>query len=376
MPKTWIEIDKASLDSNLTTFRTHIGREVKLMAVIKSNGYGHGAPEIIEIAKKHADFFAVDSIDEAMDVKSLVGDVPIMILGYTLKANLKFVIENDFHQVVANLATLEQMKSIAEKLGKTAKVHLKIETGTSRQGIFISDLEKYLDLIRSSEYLDLAGVSTHFANIEDTTDSKFAMKQLALYQEAIRFIDNHGFTNYLKHSASSAATILYPETHFDLVRIGISLYGLWSAPQTLLSSRHFNKDFILKPVMSWKTIVAQIKDLPAGSYVSYGCTEKVEQKTKVAILPIGYRDGFDRKLSKIGEVLIHGKRCRVLGRVCMNMVIVDINHLNNVELEDEVVLLGKQGKEQITAEEIAAKIGTINYEVVTRINWSIVKKVL
>ncbi|PIR94589.1 alanine racemase [Candidatus Falkowbacteria bacterium CG10_big_fil_rev_8_21_14_0_10_39_11] len=373
-PKTWIELSQENINFNLDKFRNRVGEQVKIMGVVKSNAYGHGAIQVARMIEKKVDYFAVDSIDEALEIKNEVGGKPILILGYTLHDNLKIVIENEFEQVLANIETLERLKKESEILKKAAKVHLKIETGTSRQGIFQADIDQYLDLIKASNFLQLAGISTHFANIEDTTDFSFAMKQLDVYKKAVEYIEQKGFFGFLKHTASSAAAIIYPETHFDAVRVGISLYGLWSAPQTFVTSGQINNGFALKPVLTWKTIVAHIKTLPAGTYVSYGCTEKVEKETQVAVLPIGYRDGFDRKLSSIGEVLIHGKRCRVLGRVCMNMVVVDIDHLDDVQLEDDVVLIGPQYDEVVTAEEIAAKINTINYEVVTRINWEIERR--
>jgi alanine racemase len=211
-------------------------------------------------------------------------------------------------------------------------------------------------------------VSTHFANIEDTTDHTYAMMQLETYKQAVNLIEQAGFDNFIKHTACSAAAVLFDQTHFDMIRLGISMYGMWSSTETQVSAKQQGIKIDLKPALTWKTRVAHIKTLSAGTSISYGCTEKVEQETKVAVLPIGYWDGFDRGLSSIGEVLINGKRCRVLGRVCMNMIVVNVNHVENINLEDEVVLIGEQGDEKITASEIARKLGTINYEVTTRIN--------
>ncbi|HCC23224.1 TPA: alanine racemase [Candidatus Falkowbacteria bacterium] len=372
-PKTWLELSPENAKANVENFRRRVGDRVLIIGVVKSNAYGHGAHQVVEMIRDKVDYLAVDSIDEAMEIRNEAGDKPILILGYTLFDNLEVVVENGFEQVVANLETLTRLSAISNRLGKQVKIHLKIETGTSRQGIFRTELGSYLKLIQDNNNLVLRGVSTHFANIEDTTDSTFAMKQLTEFRLAVEFIESQGFSGFIKHTASSAAAILFPETHFDAVRVGISLYGLWSAPQTVVTSGQINNGFTLQPVLTWKTVVAHIKTLPAGTYISYGCTEKVERQTKVAVLPIGYRDGFNRKLSSIGEVLIHGKRCRVLGRVCMNMIVVSVDHLDHVTLEDEVVVIGKQGLERITAEEMAAKIGTINYEVVTGINWQIEK---
>ncbi|MBU1131945.1 alanine racemase [Patescibacteria group bacterium] len=366
--KVWVEISEQNLIDNLLQFRNRIGETVKLAATVKSNAYGHGFCEVCSVAEKYVDLFAVDSIDEALKLRERGSEKPILILGYTLLSRLEQTVENGFHQVVANLETLRDLGKISARLQKKAFVHLKIETGTSRQGIFVHDLDKYVEIFRQSSLLELAGVSTHFANIEDTTDHSYAENQLKRYKEAVAHLKENGFENFVKHTACSAAAVLFSETHFDLVRVGISMYGLWSSKETKVTATEKNIEMKLNPILTWKTRIAQIKNLPAGTPVSYGCTEKVFIDSKIAILPIGYWDGYDRGLSSVGNVLIRGKRCKVLGRICMNMTIVDVTHLAEVELEDEVVLLGRQENEEITAEELAGKMNTINYEVVTRIN--------
>ena len=393
--KTWIEVNQKNIQHNIEQFRQRVGRGVKIAGVIKSNAYGYGLAEVAKIIKENVDWIAVDSVYEALEITKAQsrhsgprsgvwenitdsGSEPclpagrpgmtVVVLGYTLLENLEEVINNGFHQVVANLETLEKLKQVSERLQKPAFVHLKIETGTSRQGILFNELEKYLDIIERSSMIKLAGVSTHFANIEDTTDHSYAERQLDNYKQAVQHIESRGFTDFIKHTACSAAAVLFPKTYFDMIRLGISMYGMWSSTETQVTARQKGIEIDLRPAMTWKTRVAHVKTLPAGSSVSYGCTEKLSVPTKVAVLPIGYWDGFDRKLSSVGNVLIRGQRCRVLGRVCMNMVIIDVNHLPEVKLEDEVVLLGRQGDEVITAEEIARKVGSINYEIVTRLN--------
>ncbi|NQT49327.1 alanine racemase [Candidatus Kuenenbacteria bacterium] len=375
--KTWVEISRENLIHNIEQFRQRVGGEVKLAGVVKSNAYGHGLVDTVSVIEQYVDWIAVDSVDEALECNSLrEGDTStcrlhVLVLGYTLFDRLEEVVENGFHQVVANVETLEELIPICEKLNKPAHIHLKIETGTARQGIWQDDLPRFLDKFDNCELLNIAGVSTHFANIEDTTDHSYAKQQLEKFKQAVQFIEQWGSGKYeglIKHTACSAATVLFPETYFDLVRIGISMYGMWSSTETQVSAMQKGIQIDLKPALTWKTKVGHLKVLPAGSGVSYGCTEKVTTATKIAVLPIGYWDGYDRKLSSVGNVLIRGKRCRVIGRVCMNMIVVDVNHVPDIQLEDEAVLLGKQGDEEITAEEIARKVGTINYEVVTRIN--------
>jgi len=368
--KTWVEISQSALLNNIEQFRRRIGPNVKIGATIKSNAYGHGLLEVAQATESAVDWFCVDSIDEALRVKEITNK-SILILGYTLFSRLEEVVENGFHQVVANLETLERLSELARKTNKIVNVHLKIETGTSRQGIWLNDLEKFLNVIKINILLKLAGVSTHYANIEDTTDDTYARQQLKTYNEAVEFIKSKGFADFTRHTACSAAAVLYPETHFDMIRLGISLYGLWSSTETQVVAAQKNIEINLQPVLTWKTRVAHLKTLPAETSVSYGCTERVTQDTKIAVLPIGYWDGYDRGLSSIGNVIIRGKHCKVLGRICMNMCVVDVNHASDIILEDEVILLGRE----VPSEELARKIGSINYEVVTRIN-PLIKRVV
>lgn len=381
--KVWVEINQKNLEYNIEQFRLRVGERVKIAGVIKANAYGHGLIEVAKIIHDKVDWLAVDSVSEAIKVMGEIGETggtsgrsgtgetgwnQILILGYTLLENLDEVVERGFHQVVSSMETLDKLKMICKEKQMPAFIHLKIETGTSRQGIWTNDLPKYLELIKANSLLKLIGVTTHFANIEDTTDHSFAKRQAENYLAAISLIEANGFNNLIRHTACSAAAILFPETHFNLIRLGISLYGMWPSAETRVSAAQQGIRIDLRPALTWKTRVAQIKILPAGSSVSYGCTEKVSAETRVAILPVGYWDGFDRRLSSVGNVLIRGTRCRVIGRVCMNMIVVDVSHLRDIQPEDEVVLLGRQESEEISAEEIAKKIGSINYEVVTRIN--------
>ena len=229
-------------------------------------------------------------------------------------------------------------------------------------------MRNFLNVFKSNGLLKLAGVSTHFANIEDTTDDSYSKLQLEIYKKVVMFIELRGFRDFIKHTACSAAAVLFPETYFDMIRLGIGLYGLWSSTETQVVAAEKNIKIQLKPVLTWKTRVAHIKTLPAGTPVSYGCTEKVSVATKVAVLPVGYYDGYDRGLSSLGNVIIKDKRCKIIGRICMNMCVVDVNHVENLKLEDEVILLGRGVSENVSAEEMAKKLNTINYEVVTRIN--------
>ncbi len=367
--KTWVEINKNNLLHNLEQFKNLIGDNVKIMGVVKSNAYGHGLTEVANIISDEVDWLGVDSLIEALKLREIGIKKPILVLGYTELADLKEAVKNNISLTVYNKETIEKLGKIPiHNPNLNPKIHIKIETGTSRQGVLEKDLVEFVKFIKQFPSIEVQGLSTHYANIEDTTDSSFAMSQLEAFSRATEILKNEGVEVPLRHTACSAATILFPETRFEMVRLGISMYGLWSSKETKAVAKNKNLELDLKPILTWKTIVAQIKNIPADTSVGYGLTERVSRDSKIAILPIGYYDGYDRKLSSVGTVLIREKRCKVLGRVCMNMIIVDATDVEKIETEDEVVLLGRQGREEVSAEDLAGKIGTINYEVVTRIN--------
>src|SRR5258706_891809 len=365
--KIWVEISKKALISNVNVFRKCIGKNVKLGVVVKANAYGHGLKETILLLKDKVDVFAVDSIDEALTIRQIDSHIPIVVLGYITLINLSVAIKNDISFVVYNMETIKRILSL--KLNKPAKIHLKIETGLNRQGIQIKDLLRFLKFIKNHrDYLLLEGVSTHFANIEDTLDSTFPMAQLSEFEKAIRVIHGEGFHPSFIHIASAAGTLLYPETHFSMVRIGFGIYGWWSSLETRVSLLAQKRDLDLKPVLTWKSLVAQIKYINVGESVGYGRTWFATRKTRIAVIPVGYSDGYDRRLSNIGRVIINGSYANVVGRVAMNMIMIDVTDVKNVKLEDEVALLGNKDGLKVSADEWAKKIGTINYEVVARIN--------
>jgi alanine racemase len=215
----------------------------------------------------------------------------------------------------------------------------------------------------------LEGLSTHYANIEDVTEHHFAEYQLRNFREVCSLLESNGVSVPVRHTACTAAAILFPNTLFNMARVGIGLYGLWPSKETKISALQAHVPLNeLKPVLAWKTRIAQIKLVKSGETIGYGCTDVATQDTRLAVLPIGYYDGYDRKLSSIGYVLIRGRRAPLRGRVCMNMIMVDVTNISKAELEDEVVLLGRQGGDSVSAEVLAGKIGTINYEVIARIN--------
>ncbi len=372
--KTWIEISRSALTHNVKAFRCHLGSSVAVMAIVKSNAYGHGLVPTAKIADRAgASWFGVDNVDEGIALRKHGIKKPILLLGYTLNDRLREAITNDLSLIIYNLETARSLERLrlTGRRGSVARVHIKIETGTTRQGIKGDDLSRLARRLKKIPGVVIEGASTHYANIEDTTDASYAKSQLRRFEEEITLLHREGIDPPFLHTACSAAAILFPKTHFNLARIGISMYGLWPSKETQKEG-----GIVLTPALAWKTIIAQIKTVPKGASVSYGLTERTTRASTLAILPIGYWDGYDRGLSSIGHVLIRGHICKIIGRVCMNMCVVDVTDLPHVHVEDEVVLLGRQGAEEISAQDIASKLGTIHYEVVTRINPTVTRKVV
>lgn len=378
--KTWVEISKKNILHNIGEIHRLLTPETKFMAVVKSNAYGHGLLEVSKICvmSKKVDWFGVDSIDEALALRKAKINLPILVLGYIPFEELKDAIKNNISFVAYNMELLEYLsKNFPKNVGgNKAKIHLKIETGISRQGLSGEALVSFVKKALKNNNILIEGAYTHYANVDDTTDFSYAKKQLSSFAKNIKEVERL-VKLQVKHTASSAATINYPDTHFNMVRVGISLYGLWSSKETRLSSKERKIKIDLRPALTWKTLLVQVKEVSRGTSIGYGLTEKVRRDSVIGILPIGYWDGFDRGLSNIGEVLIRGERAKVLGRVCMNMTIVDLTDIKGTKLFDEAVILGKQvysnteggqGSDEISSDEIAGKIATINYEVVTRIN--------
>ncbi|HAH04489.1 MAG: Alanine racemase [Parcubacteria group bacterium GW2011_GWA2_43_17] len=362
----WVEISRSALIHNIRQFKKIIGPRVRLLVAVKANAYGHGLVLISGLVEKNGvDFLGVNSLEEAEILRKNKVKLPLLILGYVRLNELQRL------QKLSNVSLTVYNKETIRRLGllnKTVKVHLKLETGTARQGILPENLLDFVRYIRRRQNLVIEGLYTHYANIEDTLNHDFAFKQLSLFKQSAKLLSDHHIHIPLLHTACSAAAILYQQTYFDMVRSGISVYGLWSSNETKLVAARQRKSLTLKPVLSWKTVVAQIKPVKKGQPVGYGCSERVYRDSQIAVIPVGYWDGFDRGMGSLGNVIVRGQRAKIIGRICMNMFMADVTDIAGVEIEDEVVLIGQQGREEITANEFAQKLQTINYEVVTRIN--------
>ncbi|NNF05849.1 MAG: alanine racemase, partial [Candidatus Eisenbacteria bacterium] len=297
---TWLEIKREALLGNLQAFRQRIGPAVELVHVIKSNAYGHGLElvgQAVESANA-ADRFAVISVEELLRLRKVGITKPIMVLGYVSIRDLPELVSAKGIPVLSSEASLVALSSAAKDVGVSVKVHLKVETGTHRYGFDGKELESVLNRIPNLPGIELEGLATHFANIEDTTDHSFAEGQLQTYVDLLAHARSLGLEVPVPNAACSAAAILFPKANFGLVRVGIASYGIWPSKQTKVSAQHVpGADLSLRPVLSWKTTVAQVKDVPAGGYVGYGCSWRASAPTKLAVLPVGYADGYDRELS-------------------------------------------------------------------------------
>ncbi len=377
-PLLWVEIDRAALGHNIGLFRQLLGPDKKFLAVVKANAYGHGLVEVSRLAiERSVDWLGVHSLDEALALRAARIQAPVLILGAVALGDLGAAVEAEARLTVYNPETVGRLESVCRRLGRKARVHIKVETGTNRQGVDEKQLLGLARSVRRSPHLVLEGLSSHFANIEDTTDPAYPDFQLENYKRTAALLERRGISIPVKHMSCTAATILFPRTHFDMARVGIGLYGLWPSKETYLSCLHLHLSPLkLRPVLSWKTRVVQVKKVAKGSFVGYGCTYRTTRPSRLAVLPVGYSDGFDRGLSNSGYVLIRGRRAPVRGRVAMNFIMVDVTDIPGTRLEDEVTLLGRDGRESLPAEQLASLAGTISYEILARINPLIPRRIV
>ncbi len=363
----WVELDADSPDHNLDEIRRSNNFSGLHCAVVKSNAYGHGVREIVPLLAE-ADWLAVNSLDEGLELRQMGVLKPVLLLGHVPLNRIDEARQADLRFVVYNFETLEAIRDLPVS-EKNIFLHMKVETGTWRQGVLPDDAIIMAREISEIPGVVFDGIYTHFANIEDTLNHQYAETQLNTFQRVLDALQEEGLKPPVVHSACTAAAILFEKTNFSMIRTGIGLYGLWPSRETKLSAESIGCTVPhLKPVLSWKTRIVQIKEVPAGSFIGYGGTYRTTRNSRIAVLPVGYADGYRRSISNTGWVLIDGNRAPVLGRVCMNLCMVDITDVKETFLEEEVVLLGRSGSEEITAEMLGQWMDTINYEVVTGIS--------
>ncbi len=356
------DIDLSALQHNVRSLKQHIGPAVAMAAVVKADAYGHGAYRIARTAlSSGADRLAVARFSEAERLRKEGITSPILLFGSTPAALIQKLLDWNLTVTVNSLEEAEELSLAAEKRGKSLPVHIKIDTGMGRLGLmhqdFQTDLESVEKIIRMRG-LRIEGVFTHFANA-DTTDKTHVKQQLTYFSSLMNNLKKRGHEIPLRHAANSAATLELPESHFDMVRPGIALYGL--SP-----SRDVNPASLsLRPVLSLRTRIIHIKTVPAGFHVSYGSTYTTPSESRIATVPVGYADGFPRSLSSKGAMLVHGQRAPILGRVCMDLTMIDVSSIPEARAGDEVIIIGRQAYQEISADEVAENAGTINYEVVS-----------
>ena len=364
--RTWLEIDCRAIEKNYKIFRSLIITKTKLMAVVKSNAYGHG---LVDFAKKlerlGADWFGVDSVVEGLALRREGVKAPILVLGYTLSDKFKEAADNDISITVSSFETLETLQK--NHLSRPLKIHIKVDTGMHRQGFLLKDLPKVLSFLQTTSHklqANVEGLYTHFAAAKNPAFPEYTKKQIAEFKQWRIAFKKVGFSP-ICHASATAGAMIFPEANFDMARIGIGFYGLWPAKEI---ESYFANRILLEPTLSWKTIISEIKELPKGAKIGYDLTETLQKESRIAICPIGYWHGYPRTLSSVGFVLVGGKRARILGRVSMDMISINITDIKNAKVGDEVVLIGKQKKEKITAGELANLSDTSHYEIVTRLN--------
>lgn len=358
--KTWIEVDRSAIKHNYETFRKLLKPETKLMAVVKSNAYGH---DLVQFSKEcqdlGADFFAVDEAREAFILQNAGITKPILILNYIEEDLLQEVVKRQISFVVSNFNILA--RAIALK-SSSPKIHIDVDTGLGRLGFLEKDKEKLFEVL-ARENLSVEGLCTHYSYAESPSHNYYTDMQTEIFQKWVDAFLEKGY-DPIKHSSAASGCILGEKYHFDMVRIGIGLYGHWGSREL----NEWSKGIELKQAMTWKTLVAEIREKPKGSFLGYDLKKCIERDSIIATLPVGYWQGLTGIMTNLGEVLIKGKRAPIYGRVSMDMTIVDVTDIPGVQVGDPVVLVGRQGSEFISTDELKYRLEMINYEFVTRIN--------
>ncbi len=359
--RVYAEINIDAIKQNLLNVRAKIGEGVRLCAVIKADGYGHGAVEIAKNISCIADCFAVATIEEAIELRSAGVGCDILILGYLLPCFYKKAIEQNVTITVFTKEDAEKIANTARACGKVARLHIALDTGMGRIGFDMS--EESVDTVCGISKLEgvfVEGIFTHFATA-DEADKAYTYEQKKKFDSFFERLGAKGISIPIRHIANSAAIMEFDDFGYEMARCGIVTYGLYPSDEVV------KNNLSLIPAMSLKTHIAHIKTVPKGTCISYGATYKAEKEAVIATIPVGYADGYPRLLSNRGRVLIGGKSAPIVGRVCMDQFMVDITGIS-AKVGDCVTLMGKDGEEEITADEIAKNAGTINYEIVCGIS--------
>ncbi|MCF8378234.1 MAG: alanine racemase [Bacteroidales bacterium] len=369
---TIIELSQSAIEYNLKFIQVQMGDKIIISSVVKGNAYGHGIEEIVPIIEEcGGNHFSVFSADEAYRVfHATRGKNTILILGFIPDNGFEWVIKNDIEFYISNLYRARKVLEEAKKTGKKAIVHLDIETGMNRTGLNDKDLMEVVSLIQNNtDQFYVRGVCTHFAGAESISNFVRLKNQDQRFREIVSLLKGKGIVPDILHAACSASAMVYPETRYDMVRIGIMQYGFWPSKETFIHYIHnkTDKSDPLRRALRWKSKVMEVKSVCQGEFIGYGNYYQAYNNIKIAIIPVGYYNGYSRSLSNQGKVLINNQRVSIIGMVNMNMIIANISKLPNVKPGDEVVMIGKQGKYQLSVASFSELSNQVNYELLTRL---------
>ncbi|WP_130735142.1 alanine racemase [Flavobacterium sp. J27] len=376
-----IEINQEAHKRNIDFLQKVFGKKVMLSSVVKGNAYGHGLAEFVQMAFDNGiQHFSVFDVEEAKIVfDTLQNKVTILIMGFVADDDIEWVIQNQIEFFVFERYRLARAAKVAKRLQQKAILHIEVETGMHRTGFEMKNIARVAQfLVKEQKNIKFKGLCTHYAGAESISNYYRIATQIEKFNQAETIIKSYGITPEIKHSACSAAAMMFPETRMDLVRIGILQYGLWPSPEvfvTYLNTKKVKKDPLCR-VISWKTEIMSIKRIKAGDFVGYGTSFMATDAMKIATIPLGYAHGYSRSLSNHGQVLVNGQRCRVIGTVNMNMLTVDVTEIDHVKKGDEVVLIGYQKESVITIASFSDYSNQLNYELLTRIAKTIPRKII
>lgn len=383
--RTWVEIDLDAVGRNVREIKKHIKPDVRLMGVVKANAYGHGVAEIAEtVLENGADCLGVALVDEAEELRKAGLHVPVLLLGNSFEEEIEDIIDLDIMPAVSDVAFAEKLSAMAVRMVKTVNVHIKIDTGMSRIGFLVDNQDNLentcRDIVKISMLpgIRIDGIFTHFA-AADAEDEEYTLMQYNRFVNCIKRLEEQGIELPVKHACNSAALVKFPYMQLDMVRAGIIIYGMYP-------SKEFDRQCIrLVPAMAFKSRISHIKKVDSGTKFSYGGTYTADRSLTVATVPVGYADGYSRNLSNNTEMLVGREKVSQIGRICMDQCMIDVTKVNNINVGDEVTLFGGEGDQSVTVDDIAERLGTINYEITCAVgrrvprvyikNGKIVKKV-
>lgn len=376
-----IQLSKKAIQANLSFLQTTFGKNVTISSVIKGNAYGHGIKEFVSVAHECgiSHFSAFDAEEAKIVFETLQNKVTIMIMGFIADSDLEWAIINGIEFFVFEKTRLQKAIKVAKKLKSIAKIHIEVETGMNRTGFDKTELNLVLSTMKKeAQFIEFAGLCTHYAGAESFSNYFRVNKQIELYNQIYNQFVAENVIPKIRHTACSAASMMFPETRMDLVRIGIMQYGLWPSPEVLIHFLNSKKKQIdpLKRVISWESEVMSTKKVNSGDFIGYGTSYMAAKKMTIAIIPIGYSHGYSRSLSNHGRVLINGKICTVIGTVNMNMISVDVTDAGVVLKGNVVTLIGTQDKTSITIASFSDFSNQLNYELLTRIAKPIPRQII